>query len=203
MEIRRVKILDEFKEHGVKKKSKLFILPMLCDNVRFGEFSQYFVDINISIEKMYIYVLLDNTYTDEGLRNLVYKLENHYSWISSDYVDDNEVLMLSFNVIKEYSQDYKKFIDGKYSEFSDKYKQQLLKIHDNYESCSTYSKVSVYDALHPSEKKRAEIAKELGVEIKYMSHELFDPPNILYEEYMDLDKMRIQLDAFKMANKDI
>ena len=121
MEIRRVKILDEFKEHGVKKKSKLFILPMLCDNVRFGEFSQYFVDINISIEKMYIYVLLDNTYTDEGLRNLVYKLENHYSWISSDYVDDNEVLMLSFNVIKEYSQDYKKFIDGKYSDESNQY----------------------------------------------------------------------------------
>lgn len=52
------------------------------------------------------------------------------------YTPDNSSTMYLFNVPNEYKREYNKFIQSKYSEFSENYKQSIIKFHDYREGCN-------------------------------------------------------------------
>ncbi len=192
----RKEINERFKEFGVKKKSFLFLLPMInFSNISLGELDQFLLDVTIRSKEIQLVLLFDNKDNDE-FKMLFWKLCNHHSYIdNSDYSDCKTELICNFNV--ENKDDYYKFLEGKYSQFSDKYKERVLEYHDiPKEHNPIFAKINLYDVLYPNKEKRSEIAKDLGVELKNMSNELFSIPNLVYEEYLPLKQLKLQYKSF-------
>lgn len=205
IKLNRKFILEEFNSFGIKKKSRIFLLPLIDANVSVHEFDPFLIDVNIDKDNIQLILIFDNTYISEEFKMIFYKLSNNYCYIdNSDYGGNGTELICNFSIPKEYRDDFFKFIDGKYSEMSEKYKKKILTFNmfPNV-THSVKGKITPYDILFPSEQKRKEIAEDLGVDIKNMNDDLYDKPNMDYEIYHPIEKLREIYKAFKEAKQDI
>ena len=193
MELNRKDVIKEFNEIGVKKRAKIIFLPMIDANVNLFEYGDYLIDVNIGDNK--ILLVFDNTYDCDAYKSVVYKLINCYMYLDSEYIDDGSEMVMYFEIPKEYLEDFKKFKDGNYSGFSNKFKDRLI-LNYGKASAKAFNEYSMFDGLYPTEKKRGERAEYCGVNIS-MIKEVWSKPDLLYEEFHNIQKLREILVSLK------
>ena len=103
-----------------------------------------------------------------------------------DYYMESEDLskrtvLYTFKIPDDHLENYTFFIDGKYSEFLEKYKVRILRFHNSGKS-STLGKILYKD---PTRKEELEKLLELNIEID-KNAELYSIPN-LEEETLNLE----------------
>ena len=175
------------KNRNYKRKSKLFILPML--DYPLAEYEPYLIDCNIDYDPEKLIVIFDNV-DDDPLSMLIYKLQSSYLYLDCGYDDGDREVWLSFEIPKEFKKDFEKFTRGKYSEFSEKYKKLLIK-HYGKETSAVYAQFSMFDALYPTEEKRKERAEDLNYDRWEDIKELFSVPTLEYEEYKSIEDLKL------------
>ena len=91
----------------------------------------------------------------------------------------------------EFYNIFKCFINGKYSEFSNEYKQILTNIY-GYGVFQNGTLVTMYDIIYPRKDKIRQIMESLNVEKSIKLIEVFDIPNLNYEIYQHIDELKIE-----------
>lgn len=178
---------DIIESRDYKRKSKLFLLPML--DYPLDEYEPYLIDCNVVLDPGKLVVIFDNL-DDDPLSMLVYKLQSSYLYLDSNFDDDDKEVVMFFDIPKEFKEDFIRFTQGKYSEFSDKYKKKLISFFGK-ETSSVYAQFSMYDALYPTEEKRKERAGDLGYDQWEDIKELFSIPTLEYEEYKSIEDLKL------------
>lgn len=175
-------------------KCGLFLLPTIVIGNR--PLSRYectgLIEVYITnkAELISIYENLDT----EIINMQIYKLTNDSSFL--DHGENKDELFVINEIPKKFIKDYKLFLDGKYSEFSEELKERLIKINgkSTFKVGGSLNKkglpgLTVYDMINPSVEKRKELADILGVDVKLVK-EVYDPPKLENELYLKLDKFK-------------
>lgn len=144
--------------------------------------------INVHIDKDFrdpaLILIIDYT---PGIEESIERLKKNKIY-DSYLIEDSEVA-IRFKVPYKYHDNFYKFLDGKYSEFDNEYKQILININGRKVN-STSGAVTIYDTIFPRKDKIKQIAEELNVSVSIMPKEVFDPPNLDYEVYKTLQELQ-------------
>lgn len=199
----RRKIIKDNKLYGGKStKATHFLLPFYGWGKAF--YTDYLISVNIKddLKEPRIIFIFDNI-DEDSLLTQIYKLTNHHCYEDSWYDDDNKEVIVSMKIPKEFIKDYRLFLEGKYSKFSDKYKEILTKIygrgvHPLFEInekgerigfSKTAHKVTVFEAITPTNDKRIAIGRRLGINLPEDA-EVFDRVNIEEESYLSIKELK-------------
>lgn len=181
------------------KKSEIFLLPMLNTSLYHqNKDINYLIDICfLQMGFPQIVVIFDNI-DYIPLKEDVHRLSMCLEYVDSEYNDDDKELCMFFDVPKEYKKDFELFTQGMYSQFTEKYKQLLVKKYGNTREKgltlrTLLPNIGVYDAIYPLDDTKKLIAKCLSTsnhrvdwkEIK----EVLDPPNIELEEFKLIEEL--------------
>ncbi len=172
-------------------KSTLFILPILGYTYNDFKFSgvQYLINCHVlDIKKPKLFCIFDNTIHSDDLMARQNKLIGNYSFSQRFDDNDGKELVFTFDIGTDFEDDYYRFLDGKYSEFSTDLKDLLFFAYSK-QSLPGY-KASVCDAIYPTDSKRRAIAKELDVELSDIK-EVFDKPDIRIEMYKPYEDLKL------------
>lgn len=174
-------------------KTTVFFLPIFEYNM--VRYKPYLINFYISDfkEDPKITMVFENSEDICFIDFITVLMENPYfnqSW------DDHNEISLEFSLPREYEYDFDMFLLGKYSEFSDKFKNLLLKTYGREKSDN--NKVTMYEVLYPSDLKRKLIAEDLNVNLKVVPNEVFSVPNIDDERYLTIKEFKK-----KYNNKEI
>tara|TARA_X000001382_G_scaffold36121_1_gene23738 strand:+ start:4300 stop:5037 length:738 start_codon:yes stop_codon:yes gene_type:complete len=162
-------------------KSNIFILPMLSGERNLYFYNTHLVNVFIgTVQQKGCIALLYRWSKDPLFLKFEAAVKQFRSYI--DMEDHDEYVLYLFDVPSGQKQNYKKFINGKYSELSTKYKTQLLKFHGmNIDS-------QIGQILFKSEKRKHRLETMLGCilsdeaelySIINPKKELFNPKNYL------------------------
>ena len=164
-----------------KNKSSEFILPMLGGNKKLFFYNSLLLNCYIGTtedKNCIVAVYKDsNSLLFNKFERAIIRLK---SFVKA-YDVDNYIVFI-FSIPKHHKKNYKKFIDGKYSEFSLEYKLQILDFH-NQEIDDRLGTI-----VFKSEHRRQEMEEVLDAEISKDS-ELYSVPNI-EEEIFNLTKYK-------------
>ena len=164
-----------------RTKASLFILPMLP-----GNRAKYYFDTRL----LNCFI---GTHKHKNVIALLYRFSAEQDFIQFekmlmglDYYMESEDLskrtvLYTFKIPDDHLENYTFFIDGKYSEFLEKYKVRILRFHNSGKS-STLGKILYKD---PTRKEELEKLLELNIEID-KNAELYSIPN-LEEETLNLE----------------
>lgn len=113
----------------------------------------------------------------------IYKMQNipEFRDDLSTYDDEDKELVLVFDLKKEFIKDYELFIQGKYSKFSDKLKDLLIKVYGKGQAPG--HKASMFDTLYPKDEKRKLLADHIGYDDYTKLEEVLDSPDLNFEVY--------------------
>lgn len=160
--------------------TSIFILPMLeyPDEYFPKEFISAYL-INDEVSK--IVCTFENT-DGEYFKNVILEMQNHDDYVGMDYDDDNKEIFVIFNIPKEFQVDFNLFKIGRYTKFSNKYKEILLSIYGRKTGNGTC--IKMVDALFPDNAAKKFRADKMGVEISDLPNgEVMSLPNMEEEEY--------------------
>jgi len=182
---RRTKILGTKATNTCK-----FILPMI--NLNFKKLPYNFLNAYLIKGKLEV-VLVFNlpNENDYGFSNFLNEIENNPSY--NKYEEDYDEILLYFNIFDYNFEDLKLFLEGKYSLFSEDYKNKLLEIYGRESHTLSY-KVNMIDCLYPQNSKKKQILKniyddyEINEKIKWIK-EVLDPPDLNYEYFKPITKI--------------
>lgn len=161
--------------------STRLVLPML--GFKSTDFKRL---INVHITNLkdpQVIVILQDT--DDSVVDLV------RCQINDNYIEhyrDEDELCIRFRIPDQYYTDFNKFIDGKYSQLSTKYKEVLTYMYGQ----GVYHKgidVSMYDILYPRLDKRKAIAEWTGEPLELIK-EVMSSPDMSYELYKSLNQLK-------------
>lgn len=147
----------------VINKSYIYLFPMI--GLTNGVTKSFFINLegvfllneDFISTKDKIYLLFKKNYTTEfsifiqGLLNAIY-----YSF---SYEPDSYHIIYAFDIPYEYKREYIKFIESKYSEFSDNYKKSILKFHG---FSSKGEGKSIYNILYKHEDAYLDMEKTIN-----------------------------------------
>jgi len=157
----KIKGVLYYELHIAKKtKSSLLVLPMLE-----GERYLYFYDENL------VNCFIGTKERGEGTIGLLYRQSN--SSLFKKFINaiqkfrnfekiakfSDDFIYFELSVPKKYKNDYKKFIEGKYSEFSSNYKDMILKFH----KIDIDSQIA--QILYKGQTRRKKLEDSLGVSL--------------------------------------
>ncbi|MAN60941.1 MAG: hypothetical protein CMI60_03235 [Parvibaculum sp.] len=162
-------------------KSNIFILPMLSGERNLYFYNTHLVNVFIgTVQQKECIALLYRWSKDPLFLKFEAAIKQFRSYI--DMEDHDEYVLYLFNIPLGQKQNYKKFINGKYSELNTKYKTQLLKFHGmNIDS-------QIGQILFKSEKRKHRLETMLGCILSDEAElysiidpkkELFNPKNYL------------------------
>jgi len=178
-----------------KRKTKNFLFPLLETTlIHTNKDINYLIDVLIVQGGFPQIVTIFDNIDYEPLAMDIYRLNNNNLYIDSNYDDDDKEVCLFFDIPSEFRNDYKLYIQGKYSQFSDKYKQLLTKTYgpgrmDSINEVTGLPHVSMYDAIYPTKDKRLAIANSLGCSVDDVV-EVLSPPDINLEEYRTIEQLK-------------
>lgn len=201
MSTRRKIIKDNELYNNKSTKATHFLLPFYGWGKSY--YTDYLITVNIISDenKPRIVFIFDN-FDEDGLVTQLYKLHNHHCFDESWEDDEGKEICVSMKIPQEYLKDYKLFLEGKYSKFSERYKDILVKIYGrtvnpiievNLKGEKSYSKkaakVSMFETLYPTYEKRRAIERRLEVTLDENA-EVFDKVNLEEEEYLSIVKLK-------------
>lgn len=116
-----------------------------------------------------------------------------------DILDQEDEIVIVFNVPDKYLKNFNLFINGKYSKFDEDYKQVVCNYFGK-RSINDSHIVSEYNTLYPQDFKRKYIAEriyekkdiERGLKILNEVYEVLDPPNLDKEIYKPIEQLTEQ-----------
>lgn len=184
-------------KYNIRKKSKLFIFPMLGIRlIHENRNNTYFIDL--SLYKDYEFVLtFENSEYDllkMDLRKIMSSV-NYNGFLSKDVNEIN----LYMKIPDEFKRDYEKFLEGKYSKFTKRFKDLLTNTY--YEDGITgfeangLPRLSVHDVIYPSEESINRLAQALSIGDsiihfdKDSNIELLDPPSREIEDFRTIEEL--------------
>ena len=169
----------EEKPKRKKTKATSFILPMLGKSIYF--FNSYLLNCYVGdkelIEKYpnHIFVLL-KIEDKEEYRTIKKEMESLKTFIESYNPMENKTEMFIFSIPKIYKKDYELFLRGKYSEFSNKLKEEVMVLNKvNKDSV-------IYAAFTRATWLRKNWEDQLNCKIPYYQ-EVLSIPNLKNEIY--------------------
>lgn len=180
--------IGKIKNNGTIKHTycSTFLLPTIGYSEK--EFNNQFLNayIDENLSEPQLYVIIEGNIDELSLN----KIKKNPCYVE-DFLSENETeLIIKFKIHEKYHDIFYKYINGKYSEFDNTYKQILTEIHGR--SVNTHKRlVTVFDILYPRKDKINQIAVELDVN-KSLIKEVFDIPNLEYEIYKPLEQLKLQ-----------
>jgi len=184
--------LSERKKYIEENKIKtnyttIFLLPMIgYDRLFYSDelISAYIIDD----DKPKLAIVFENSDTVE-LQRCIEILGRNREFISMDYDDDNKEVVLIMNIPKYYMIDYNMFIIGRYSKFSNAYKELLLDVHGR--KTGNGECIMMVDALHPDLKARKYKADKMGCNPDDLPNgEVMSVPTISEEQYNKANQLK-------------
>lgn len=167
-------------------KTTIFLLPTFGYSKSF--YTQYLIDCYIKdITSNQIVICFQNV-DDIRLTEQIYRLCAHHGFQESYTDDEDKELVILMSIDKEFYLDFKRFLEGRYSKFSNNLKDLLMK--QNEGKTGKDHKVSVFDVLYPKEEKATQIAEYLDVNINEIPNELLDKPNLEVELYKTIEELK-------------
>lgn len=181
----RVNTIVERQGHGlpiydlriaVRTKSSLFLLPMFPGPKHAYFYDKFFLNCFMGTDKEDDVLAL--LYRFSGIKSFI-ELEDALKKLTifkrSEDPTEKTVLYV-FEVPHKYKKDYQRFLKGKYSEFSERYKNRILEFHN-------MSKDSVIGhILYKDDARRLELEEIVGEPLP-KDAELHSIPNPKYENY--------------------
>lgn len=150
-------------------KSVSFVLPMLGHNAEFfySLINCYLGDCN-KPELNFSRIFLQNKYKDDKLRGIQfydteYKLDDSYMYV--------------YHIPDQFALDFEKFCSGKYSEFSQPYKDQICRLLNRKD----YQNSQVYKIIYKTPDRKKRIEELVGQSIG--DQEVASKPNLDQELY--------------------
>jgi len=145
----------------------------------------YLYDV-VDYKVIFLFSNTDNEQTKEA----IHYLTMHHCF-DSHYEDrENEEIGVILNIDHNYKYDFECYLNGKYSKFSPILKKLIEKQHGKYEFPPDSHKVTPYEMIYPSNKKRKAIADTYGVDIKYVPEDVYDIPNMEREKFLTLNQLK-------------
>lgn len=161
-----------------------FVLPMVAIN--HNNLPKEFINSYIDREyHVYIVFEKDNNFVNLNQNYLQYLKDNN-EYIES-YEEDTDEYIIKFNIPEEYYKEFDLFIQGKYSKFSENYKNRLC-FYFGRKSIKEGHLVNIVNAIYPEDFKRLQIAKHLDVDVSLI-REVYDPPNLTKELYNNITNL--------------
>lgn len=177
------------KEPEIQNFCTTFVLPMCSINHKF--LPNTF--INSYIKEDFEAVIVFSKLEPLGIEVLNFidaiKLTNP-SYITMHEYNDKLIIFLA--IPEEFKEDFKLYLQGSYSKFSEKYKKVLVDYYGKKTVKENYT-VTEYNTIYPETFKRKQIAQRLGVEPDTIV-EVLDKPDLdneLYKELTQLEKTTI------------
>ena len=139
----------------------IFLLPMIGYDRSFypDEFiSAYIIDD----EKPKMAIVFENSDT-LSLKACLQVLENNREFVSMDYDDDNKEVVIIVDIPKYFTIDFNMFKIGRYTKFSNAYKEILLDVHGRI--TGEGKRIMMVDALFPDKKAKEFRSEKMGVTI--------------------------------------
>jgi len=163
--------------------SSLFLLPLL--NLEKIDLKKYnFINLYLG-EEQYVdnklYLLFEGESAYEYADYLKY---THHLYVDSYFLDKKT--MIVFNVPREFEKDYKYFIEGKYSKFSNSFKDLFPKTSNVYDNLGVFlnkEHTIYYHIFNRSEWLKETWMEKLKINEIPEDLELWDKPNIEKEVY--------------------
>lgn len=186
---------EVLKNNNCQKQSKHFLLPMIEVKLYHqSNTTNHLIDVCYLERGFPQIVLIFDNIDYEPLKMDIFKLQNNYSFIDCCYGDDIKEVCLFFEIPKEFRKDFELFKLGRYSEFSDKYKDILITTYGKnqaigYSETTGLPNVSMFDILYPTELKKKALAEVLGVKYELIK-EVMDPPNPDCEIYKEIKEFK-------------
>ena len=135
----KVNIIEEFrketKKHYIisiakRTKSSTFLIPMLGGHRDLYFWNNLFLNCFIATDQDSNCIALLYRWSSDPLYVKFEKALSKFSSFRRRYDPTPDCVMFVFNVPKKHTNNYKKFITGKYSKLSESYKFNLLEFHD-------------------------------------------------------------------------
>lgn len=167
-----------------------------------GGGKNYFMDLGFTMEGFPQIVYVFDHIDYEPLATDIYKLQSHSSFVDIDYADNEKEVVVYLDVPIEFRRDFDKFIQGKYSEFSDRYKELLTKRYGDgrQEGINTKNglpNISVYDMINPEPDQKKLLASCLssaGSTVNWRDlKEIASPPDTEAERFRTIEEL-VKLD---------
>lgn len=181
------------------KKCKAFLGVMLeMPLTHVGNGKNYFIDLGFTLDGYPQIVYMFDNIDYEPLSMDIYKLQNHHCFVDIEYADSDKEVVVYLDVPKEFRADFDKFIQGKYSEFSDKYKALLVKKYGEGRQEGTNPKNglpnrSMYDMIYPEPAQKKLLAESLSVKGSTINwrdiKEIVSPPDIEEERFKTIEEL--------------
>mgnify|MGYP001614703144 CR=1 FL=1 len=108
--------------------STIFLLPMLGYKESFFTKSNFISAYIMEDTQKKIVLCFDNS-SDEEFKGMMYQLQSNHDFISIDYADNDQEVVVVFKVPTDREVDYNLFKIGRYTKFSNDYKETLLNYH--------------------------------------------------------------------------
>lgn len=181
----RKKIL---KDNGVKMSMVgVFFLPTF--NIPKKLLTQNYIGMYIKDFEIPTVVLLFDR-DDDLLEPIMMHLTNHYGFIDH-YIDEvNNEVGIEIQIERKYKQDFEKFLDSKYSQFSHGLKTLITNYHGNTRGQDHL--VLPYDAIYPTAEKRKALAKRFGVDESILPDEVGTRFSIDREIFLTLEELKLK-----------
>lgn len=184
-------------KYNIKKKSKLFVFPMLQIRlIHENRNLSYFIDL--SLHNDYEFVLTFENSEYDLLRMDLQKIMNSVNYNGFLSKDGNEI-NLYMKIPDEFKRDYEKFLEGKYSKFTKRFKDVLTNVYyeDRFSGFEDNGlpKFSVYDVIYPNDDCINRLAKALSTDDSIISFdnnsniELLDPPSREIEDFRTIEEL--------------
>lgn len=147
------KFIALFEDH--RNKTSLMLLPLLNKSQNNLKFNSYFTNAFIDENKQYIGIVYRFT-GSEQYKDFEESLLKDKLCVKHIEYDRYHVMYL-FRIPDEFIDDVELFFEGKYSKFSKKLKDQVIKFHNITKNGT------IYQILYRSEELRKLIEEDLGV----------------------------------------
>lgn len=159
-----------------RTKASLFILPMLPGNRQSYYYDKFFLNCFVGTkDEDNVIALLFRFSGIKGFIALEESLKKLKTFIKSEDPTKNTVMFV-FKVSDRYTKNYKKFLNGKYSEMDYQYKHRILDFHN-----AAVDGV-IGQILFKDEERKVQLEEIIGQDLPENA-ELLSTPNISQETY--------------------
>lgn len=121
-------------------KSNIFILPMLGGVRKDYLYNKNYINCYLACQstyKDYDKIILSYRFSGSTEFSNFESLISKHPLYSGEYEPDSYHINYVFDIPEQHKEDYKYFLDGKYSEFTEDYKKQILSFHNFTSTGST------------------------------------------------------------------
>ena len=166
--------------------STIFLLPVLEYDDKF--LPKEFISAYIEDKTVTKIVLIFENTKSEDLSEILASVQSHQNFDSISYDDNNSEVVVKFILPKEYDIDFRLFKIGRYSKFSNKFKEVLLKRHGRATGNGKY--ITMIDTLYPDYKSKKFRADKIGVSISDLPNgEVMSIPDMDKELYFNIEEL--------------